>query len=122
MRLSRIAATLIAAGALLLLADRIFEPVPIPAATAAFGGLVASWSSRRGRTVWVLAGLAVGALTGAGMHAVVHWTGRSTLPEEGVPAHVAVDGVVGMAIGAVVVLVALSARELLSRLVEPGRR
>lgn len=121
-RLSRIAATLIVAGALLLLADRIFEPVPIPAATAAFGGLVASWSSRRGRAASVLAGLAVGALTGAGIHAVVHWTGQSTLPEEGVPAHVAADGVLGLVVGAVVVLVALLARALLSRPVEPGRR
>lgn len=114
-RLSRIAVTLTFAGLLLLLADGIFEPVPIPAATAALGALVAWWSSRRARALRVITGLVVGALAGAGMHAFVHMTGRSTLPEEGVGAHVAADGVLGLAVGGLVALVALSAWALLSR-------
>jgi hypothetical protein len=114
-RLSRIVVTFIVAGLLLLLADKIFEPVPIPAATATLGALVASWSSRGTPGVRLVAGLVVGALTGAGMHAFVHLTGRSTLPEEGVPAHVAADGILGLAVGGLVALAALSAWALLSR-------
>lgn len=114
-RLSSIVLTLVVAGLLLLLADEVFEPVPIPAATALLGALVASWSSHRVRAVRVATGLAVGALAGAGMHAFVHLTGRSTLPGEGVPAHVAADGILGLAVGGLAALVALSAWALLSR-------
>lgn len=105
-QLSRMALTLVVAVTLLFLADRMFEPVPIPAGTAVLGGLLMLWSRVKARGVWVGIGLAIGGMIGAAIHLYVHVSGQSTLPEEGVPAHVVADGIHGLAVGGVILLVA----------------
>lgn len=120
--LSRFVLPLVVSVSLLFVADRIFEPVPIPAGTAVLGGLLVLCSRDKVRVVWVGIGLAMGGVIGAVTHLYVHLAGRSTLPEEGVPAHVALDGVLGVAVGGVIVVVALAARSVLWRARKGGER
>jgi hypothetical protein len=111
--LLRIAVTSVVAAVLLLLADTILQPVPIPAGMAVLGGLLAVWFRSEARTLWVTVGLVIGGLIGTGAHLFMHLTGGSTVPEEGVVAHVAADGIRGFAVGGIVILlVALVARLL----------
>ncbi len=112
-RLFRIAITFIVAALLLFLADTILQPVPIPAGAAVLGGLLVMWLRSGPRCVWLAAALVIGGLLGTGVHLSIHLTGGSTLPEEGVPAHVAADGILGLTVGALVLLlVALVVRML----------
>lgn len=106
-QLSRIAATLVGATVLLLLADMILQPVPIPAGVSVLGGLLAMWLKSEARALWVAAGLAIGGVFGMGIHLYVHLAGRSTVPEEGIPTHVAADGVRGLMVGALVISVVI---------------
>jgi hypothetical protein len=103
-QISRFAVTLIVAVLLLTLADRIFQPVPIPAGTAALGGLLALWVRSEWRAVWAAGGLVIGATMGTGIHLLVHLTGRSTLSDAGVLAHVSTNGIGGLAVGTAVFL------------------
>ncbi|MGD2154369.1 MAG: hypothetical protein PVG79_13955 [Gemmatimonadales bacterium] len=114
-RLWSIALSGVIAALLLFLADSVLQPVPVPAGVAVLGGLAAMWSRAEAGAGWVAVGAAIGALLGTGIHLYVHVTGGSTRPEEGVAAHVAVDGLRGLGVGAVVlVLVGLVARALRS--------
>ncbi|NNG17373.1 MAG: hypothetical protein HKM89_12915 [Gemmatimonadales bacterium] len=118
-RIAQIALTAGSAVVLLFAADWILQPVPIPAGTATLGGLLPLWLVRRGSRLWVAAGLVVGGSVGSAYHLFVHWSGRSSLPGEGLAAHVAADGIRGVAVAAIVVLfVALVARTLRSRAVK----
>jgi hypothetical protein len=97
-----IAGTALLAILLLVLADRWLQPVPIPAATAVAGGLVALWLGRRVELVGASVG--GGALLGVAVHVYAHRTGNSTFPPEGLPVHAVIDGVRGLAVAVVVIL------------------
>lgn len=102
---SLIVVTLVVAGVSLLAADMILQPVPIPAGMAVLGGLLAMWLRSEVRASWVAAGLAGGGVVGMGVHLYVHLAGRSTDPEAGLATHVVVDGLLGLAVGAMVLIV-----------------
>lgn len=95
--------TVVVTGLLLALADKVLQPVPIPAGTAVLGGLLGLWLGREFRWVRVCLGVIIGLLPGVGAHSCMHWTGRSTLPQEGFAAHLALDGAEGLAIAVLVV-------------------
>lgn len=103
-QIPRFAVTLIVAVLLLTLADKILQPVPIPAGTTVLGGLLALWVRSEWRAVWAAGGLVIGATTGTGIHLLVHLTGRSTLPDAGVLVHVSTNGIGGLAVGTAVFL------------------
>ena len=111
MRLPIIALTLVVAIPLLLVADRLLQPVPVPAATAVAAGLLAVWLGRR-TAIWAIAGL----FPGVGLHTYVHSSGGSPPPEEGVVAHLALDGLYGLIVAApILLLVTLLAKGLSAR-------
>jgi Tol biopolymer transport system component len=109
-----IAGTALLAILLLVLADRWLQPVPIPAATAVAGGLVALWLGRRVELVGASVG--GGALLGVAVHVYAHRTGNSTFPPEGLPVHAVIDGVRGLAVAVVVILGVLALGVLVGRL------
>lgn len=97
------------AAILLLLADTILQPVPIPAGTALLGGVLALWFRPSG--IWVVVGWVAGGLAGAGIHVSAHLGGRSTIPEAGLTTHVTLDVLGGLAVaGAILVTLAIAAR------------
>jgi len=114
-RLSRIVLTVSIAGILLFVADRILQPIPIPTGTAVLGGLLVLFVSERMRAWLVVAGLLVGGGAGTIVHLMVHLTGQSTRPVEGLPAHVAGDGTRGLAVAGIVMIVVMVAWMIASR-------
>jgi hypothetical protein len=89
----------VAAGlAVLAIADRILDPVPLAAGSVWLGGLLGGALPRRRPHAWI-AGVVLGLAAGAGVHLSWHVTGRSTPPAEGVALHVAREGLVGLAAG-----------------------
>ncbi len=107
------AAAAVALG-LLLLADRLMAPVPIPAATALLPALAALlWRGRPGQAA--VPGL-VGAGAGVLLHGRQHWLDPGIQPPEGLVAHLALDAALGLGVAAVAfgaaVLVDLGARRL----------
>lgn len=114
-RIVRAGGTAIGALALLFIADRVLQPVPVPAATAVVGGLVALWLDRTVRWSWILTGVVAGSLAGVGIHSYVHLTGQSTRPEEGLAIHLVMDGGVGLVVALSVVVLLVVARKALGR-------
>lgn len=115
-QLIRIAVTVVAAAGLLLVADRVLQPVPVPAATAALGGLIGMWLDRPARSSWIGPGLVVGLLAGVGWHLYVHLSGGSPPPFESLAAHLARDGGIGLAVAVPVVVIVLLVSRLLSKI------
>jgi hypothetical protein len=103
------------AVALLLAADWILQPVPVPAATAVLGGLLGlGWGRGAGwgRAAW---GVVAGLLAGVGLHLWVHRAGGSPAPDEGLWAHLAADGAVALGVGLGVVTASVLAQRALVR-------
>lgn len=103
------------AVALLALADRWLQPVPVPAALATLAGAVAlGLTADRGAPreaaralIWSLLGL----LVGIGVHLGTHRTGGSPEPAEGVPVHLGLDAARSAAVAAgALVVVAVAVR------------
>jgi len=87
-----------AAAAVLWLADRLLEPLPVTAVTATLGGLVGLAGARDHRARRATAGLVAGVLAGATYHLWVHASGRSTAPDEGLIPHLLVEAGVGLGV------------------------
>lgn len=109
----QILATLAAAALPVVLADRLLQPVPIPAATAAVGGLLGLWLGRGLGWGRVGIGVGVGMVLGAAWHGHAHWSGQSTPPAEGLAAHLAVDAAIGFAVAVPALGLALAVRRWL---------
>ncbi len=106
-------------GVLLWIGHRLMNPLPIPAATTALGGLLALWLSRGRVNRWLVGGALAGGLAGAALHLFSHVSEGRMHPDEGLIGHVAGDALVGLLIGAlclaaVVWLLALMGRHLRS--------
>jgi hypothetical protein len=110
----RKAVTAIVALLLLFLADRVLEPVPVPAATAVIGGLIGLWLGLTVRWLWLSLGVIAGLVVGAGFHLYVHMTGQSPPPPEGLAAHLAVDGGIGLVVALLVVVATVLAYKALA--------
>lgn len=87
-----------AAAAVLWLADRLLQPLPVAAVTATLGGLLGLARVRGHRARRVTAGLAAGLLAGAAHHLWVHVSGHSTAPEEGLILHLLAETGVGLGV------------------------
>lgn len=98
--------------AVLYLANRWLDPVPLAAATAWAAGLLLVWFNRAPPLRPAATGLVAGALLGAAIHYYVHWSGRSTAPAEGLSAHLLTDAAIGLAIGALALAAAMTPRML----------
>jgi hypothetical protein len=85
-------------------ADHVFDPIPVPAATATAGGLFTLWL--RGGLRPRVIGIAIGLGVGVALHVVVHVTGRSPSPEEGMALHVVTDGIRGLLVALLAVTTA----------------
>jgi hypothetical protein len=103
---------LAAAVAILLLAEWILQPVPVAAATATLGALLATWW-RPGRLPWIGAGLGAGLLAGAAHHLYVHGNGLSPAPAEGLPAHLLAETASGLAVAILATAAAVLARRFI---------
>jgi hypothetical protein len=101
---SRLALATTATLVLLWLADFVFQPVPAPAGGVAVGGVLAALLARRPRWRWGVVGVALGLTAGVAFHLFMHASGDSPAPEEGLFVHLIVDGLKGLAIGVVVML------------------
>jgi hypothetical protein len=104
-------------GVLLLAgADAVMKPAPIASATAFLLGLIGLWLGGSEVVFRTSAGAVLGAAIGAFIHYYVHRSGGSPEPFEGVPVHIVGNAVLGLAVGAVLLLlVALLARGLAPR-------
>ncbi|MBO6576742.1 MAG: hypothetical protein JJ896_14020 [Rhodothermales bacterium] len=103
--MKRFGVGLLTAFVLLAVANKLMDPVPIAAATAVFGGLIALWTTRAGAMGWLVVGTIIGLALGVVHHLYIHNAGLSPQPADGVPAHLAQEGAVALGIAVAILAV-----------------
>ncbi len=81
---------------LFIVADRLLQPAPIPAAGGVLGGIVGLWLTRSRSGVMFAVAFGIG--VGTAIHLYTHVTGGSPAPVEGLFLHVAGDAAIGLAV------------------------
>lgn len=104
-RILRVLITAAIALVLLFAADILLRPVPVAAATAVVGCLVPLCLGRGCRLRYLALAVFAGLLAGVGIHLWVHVSGGSPSPEEGLAAHLLVDGGIGFGVALVILVV-----------------
>ena len=81
----------------------MLQPVPVPAATGALGGLLALSLTHQKRLIFTSGAVVLATVVGMGFHLRMHVAGRSTQPPEGLANHIAIDGVEGLGVAVVII-------------------
>ncbi len=99
-KLSSLALAAVVAACLLFVANRLVNPVPIPAVGVIVGGLI-GFSMRKG-SLWLVISGSTGCLIGAGVHAYSHFAEGRVQSASQLISHVLGDTGVGILIGTAV--------------------